>query len=258
MVSDPLENSWAKFYWASQHMTAVDKALKRSIDPNLHAVSFEVEIETQANGGTGIVQISTLPHLRDDCGLAIGDVIQNFRAALDHLTWDLVRIGATPRPKRPQMIQFPMANSYKSFKGQVGDRLPGVPNDQRAIILRYQPYRRGNGPMAIRWLRNFSDKDKHRVLIPTVVNVAGITNLNITSSWPMNGMTYLVKKPRPLNVGTKVLQLDMSPGTGDCQVNVNGEVALFPSLGYGRNILLSLGLIRETVLEILSQFDDII
>ena len=238
-------------------MTAVNKALQRSLDPSLHAVAFDAKIEAATHGTRAVIAISALPRLRNDCGLTIGDVIQNFRAALDYLAWDLVRTGSTPRPVNPRLVQFPMATSFKAFRGRLATQLPGVSTDFRAIIRRYQPYRRGEGPTAIRWLCNLSNMDKHRVLIPTLVNVSEVRNLTLSSSWPIERIDWLITKPQSLNVGTDVLQVDLSRGIGDCQVNVQGDVALFPSLGYARDIMSSLTKIRSTVLEVLTEFDDL-
>jgi hypothetical protein len=239
-------------------MEAVNKALKRSLEADPHAITFKTKIDAHAHGAAATVAIGALPHLRNDCGLAVGDVIQNFRAALDHLAWDLVRIGLDPDPKKPQNVQFPMATSYSSYQGQIRSRLPGVPVAQLAVVRRFQPYRRGDGPTAVRWLRNLSDKDKHRVLIPTLVNVRDVTNLTVNSSWPVESLTYLVAHPRPLNLGTQILRVELKHAAGECQVNVDGEVTVFPSLGYGRPITTTLASIRTTVLEILTAFDEAI
>jgi hypothetical protein len=255
---DALASSWAKFHWASKHMEAVNAALKRSLDLDLHSIAFQTETEPTRKGAIGTVSISSLPRLRDDCGLAVGDVIQNFRAALDHLAWDLVRIGTDPRPKDPKGVQFPMATNFGSFRSQLPRRLPGVPAGQRAIIREYQPYRRGIGPTAIRRLRNFSDSDKHRLFIPTAVNMEGITNLSINTSWPLVSFNYLVKKPQALHLGTQVLKLEMVRAVGACQVQVKGRVTMFPSVGYGRNIMETLVLIRSTVLEVLGRFEAVL
>jgi hypothetical protein len=257
-MADPLSNSWTKFHWASQHMTAVNKALQRSLDTNLHAVTFETKIEAEARGARAVIAISALPRLRDDCGLTIGDVIQNFRAALDYLAWDLVRTGSTPHPVNPRLVQFPMATSFKAFRSKLAVQLPGVSSDFRAIIRRYQPYRSGDNPTAIRWLCNFSNMDKHRVLIPTLVNVSEVRNLNFSTSWPIEKIDLLITKPQSVNVGTDIAQVVLRRASGDCQVNVQGDVALFPSLGYARNIIPTLTRIRSAVLQVLTEFDGLI
>lgn len=255
MPVDPLESAWHKFHWASKHMDSVDKALKRSFDSNRNTVPVETQIQSSGNGATAIVRIKSLPTVRNDCGLALGDVLQNFRASLDHVAWGLVSVGHEPRPAKPRRVYFPMAESWGSFQGQIDDWLPGVPDEFRTLIRRYQPYRRGDGPKAIRWLRNLSDRDKHQVLIPASVN-SNFVNLQVTSNWTFASSEYLVRRPRALKVGTPLLRAEfIRSGDDECDVKVDGGMAIYPSLGRGVPLRNALALIRETVLEIISEID---
>jgi len=253
MAADPLESAWAKYHWANKHMEAVDAAIQRSVDPNVHPIALKVEFD----GPVAIVRVAKLPNIRTDYGLALGDTIQNFRAALDHLAWCLVKTGTEPRPKDPKGVYFPMAKTGKSFDGQINRWLPGVSDPYRTIIRRYQPYRRGERPKAIRWLRNLSDTDKHRILIPAVVSL-GSLNLRVTANWTMRRIVP-IKGRRALNIGTPLLRVTLMPVLGtNPQVQVDGNLASFPSLGYGVPLANSLPLIRDTVLEILSTFDKLL
>jgi hypothetical protein len=257
MATDPMESAWAKYHWASKHMDSVYAAIQRSVDPDLHPVAVDIHRESP-NGTNAVARITKLPNLRTDYGLALGDTIQNFRAALDHLAWCLVKTGDDPRPAEPQRVYFPMAASGRSFKGRINEWLPGVSREYRAIIRRYQPYRRGDRPKALRWLRNLSNTDKHRVLIPAIVSL-GQVNLQVTTNWPIQGIKPLITGHRALNVGTPLLRVSLLPILGtDCQVQVNGNLASFPSLGYGVPIDQALPMIRDTVLEILSTFDGLL
>jgi hypothetical protein len=257
MAVDPMSSAWAKYHWASKHMEAVAAAIQRSVDPNTHPVAAEINIEPPG-GNIAVVRVTKLPNIRTDYGLALGDTIQNFRAALDHLAWGLVKVGTDPRPAKPKRVYFPMAASSKSFRGQVEEWLPGVPADYRAIIRRYQPYGRGEPSKALRWLRNLSDRDKHRVLIPAVMSLGG-TNLQVVTNWPIGGINQLLQGRRALNIGTPLLRVTLVPILGtDCQVQVHGNLACFPSLGYGMPVGDALTLIRSTVFEILSTFDGLL
>jgi hypothetical protein len=251
---DPIGSAWAKYNWASKHMERVEKSIERSLDPNLHSVSLKTEIEATEKGANVLVRAAGLPTIRTDLGLALGDVFQNLRAALDHLAWGLVKVGNNPRPEKPQRVYFPMAESWGSFKGQVDEWLPGVSGEYRRIIRRFQPYRRGDGPKAMRWLRNLSDTDKHRVLIPAIVNQASL-DLTISSNWPLTSLEWIVKKPGSLHAGKPLLRAGLSRREADCEVNVDGTMAVYPSLGRGVPLTESLVLIRGTVFEILSAFD---
>lgn len=259
MATHPLSTAWAKYNWASKHMDAVAKAIQRSVDPNAHPIAVDVNIEPP-HGNTAVVRVTKLPKLQTDYGLTLGDTIQNFRAGLDHLAWCLVKLGDDPRPANPQSVYFPMARSGKSFRGRINEWLPGVSQEYRAIIRRYQPYRSGDRAKAIRWLRNLSNTDKHRILIPAVVSL-GPFNLSVLANWPMqqSGVDHLVTGRRALNVGTPLLRVPLIPVLGtQCQVQVQGNIACFPSIGYGAAVGDVLTLIRSTVFEILDTFDKLL
>jgi hypothetical protein len=249
-----MASAWAKYNWASKHMEAVAKAIQESVDPNTHPISVDVKLEP-THGSVAVVRVTQLPRLRTDYGLKLGDTIQNFRAALDHLAWCLVKLGDDPRPSNPQGVYFPMAGSGKNFRRRIDGWLPGVSQEHRAIIRRYQPYRSGDQAKAIRRLRNLSNLDKHRILIPAVVSL-GQANLSVMANWPMQGMDQLVKGRRALDVGTPLLRVTLLPVLGtQCQVQVQGNLACFPSIGYGMPVGDALLLIRSTVKDILDTFD---
>ena len=78
-----------------------------------------------------------------------------------------------------------MADSGQSFRDQLSRRLPGVPSEHWTIVRRYQPYQTGEQAKAIRWLRNLSNMDKHRILIPAIVSLHGV-NLQLIANWPLS------------------------------------------------------------------------
>jgi hypothetical protein len=237
-------------------MQALDGAFGQFLDTDAHGVPVDSDIKVDGDSAVVLVSVGTLPLIPTDCAMILGDVLQNFRAALDHLAWDLVKIGTNPHPKKPQDVYFPTARSTKTWRENVERWLPGVPKTQRRIIKKYQPYGRGNGAKAIRWLRNLSDADKHRVMTPVVMNVSQV-NLSVTSNWTVSNLDYLVRRPQRLNVGTKLARAKfVRSGPDDCQVKVEGRLPLYPAVTYRRplgDVLLG---ISETVLEILTEFDE--
>jgi hypothetical protein len=250
MAVHPLYSAWAKFNWATSHMGSVADAIQRSVDPETHPIAVDINLEP-SHGNTAVVRISKLPDIQTDYCLALGDTIQNFHAALDHLAWTLVKMGHNPRPARPQNVYFPLARSGANFRSQINRWLPGVPTEFRPLIRRYQPYRTGEGQKALRWLRELSNADKHRILIPAVVSLGPI-NLTVVTNWPIQGIDRLVKGQRALKVGTPLLRVPLIPVLGThCQLQVQGNLACFPSLGYGVPVGEALPLIRDTVFEVL-------
>lgn len=107
-------------------------------------------------------------------GVLIGDIAHNLRSALDHLAWELVRIGSDRQPRMPRMVQFPCCDTPGEFRAELGKRLPGVGAEYIAAIEDLQPYKRGKLPQFIqrgaplKRLVEISNKDKHQVLIPVL------------------------------------------------------------------------------------------
>lgn len=256
MAVDPMASSWAKYHWANRHMKTVEDAIAHAFDPDVHSIPLDVDVQESGNLAHAHVRIGGLPLVQANINLALGDVLQNFRAALDHLAWSLVKLGSDPRPREPNLIYFPMCQSGGSFSYWVGRRLPGVSDDHRKVIRRYQPYRSGERAKAIRWLRNLSDIDKHRALVVTPINSAPRFQMRVSASWPILHYEDLMRQNRPLKVGTPILHLRLvRPGPHKCHVQVDGSFSIYPSLGRGVPIAHALGLIDATVFEILSTFD---
>ena len=119
--------------------------------------------------------------LDDSYNLVLGDAIHNYRQALDHLVWRLVNLHRSRNFDRSK-VQWPDHRSAESFEDWQDTRTPGVPDKpQRAILKRYQPYRRGHNPYIVGWLNFLARRDKHREVTPTVVtNLGGTLRYDFT------------------------------------------------------------------------------
>jgi hypothetical protein len=110
-----------------------------------------------------------------DWSLILGDALNNFRAALDHLAWQLYVTGdAYPlaNPGDEVRIQFPRywSNKPDFLKRVVEKELPGVSKRRLLRLSPFQPYasRKGGGYPAIPVLADLANADKHRELLLTV------------------------------------------------------------------------------------------
>jgi hypothetical protein len=104
--------------------------------------------------------------------LLLGDFIQNLRASLDYLVFQL-SLFSNPRLSHKQRIapQFPIL--LKANAAVMARRLQFVPTDARQEIEALQPYRRGDRA-AEDWLavlQNLSNRDKHRQITPIGIRV---------------------------------------------------------------------------------------
>jgi hypothetical protein len=128
--------------------------------------------------GMNLVYRPTKP-IAETLGLIIGDVISNFRSALDHLASGIVR--ESDSTKRPY---FPMSDSREDLsKNRFLPLLDAVlPGATELLLGKIRPE---EGDNELYWLFHAMDNDsKHNIILPTV-SAVNIENINLTSG----GMT---------------------------------------------------------------------
>ena len=97
-----------------------------------------------------------------EANAVVGDIINNLRAALDYLVFELAKHN---EGKEVSNTQFVIEDDPKQFEGRKKSNLKGLSDHQVSIIEALQPY---NGGDWMRVLVNISNPDKHRHL--TAVN----------------------------------------------------------------------------------------
>lgn len=103
-------------------------------------------------------------------GLIVGDVVQNLRAALDQFVCQMVHA----KGKEPDRHAFPIFTAPPAEGTQAARTwnrmLAGLDPEAVAFIERCQPYHGPNGPRGhtLFALRELSNEDKHRLLLPAV------------------------------------------------------------------------------------------
>ena len=116
-----------------------------------------------------IVKTATYPALPDSFAVRFGDAIHNYRCALDHLAWQLVKHGATPNPSRENSVQFPICSTESDFRIKEKIRLPGVTREKIDFIRGLHAYKRGKATNeALLSLASLSNDDKHRSIRPAL------------------------------------------------------------------------------------------
>ncbi len=107
-----------------------------------------------------------------------GEIIYQLRSALDHFFFDLIeRNGAPLTSKQIHSCIFPL-RTERPVPGSVskGDLLLSyqmrIPDEAFTLIEGLQPYNRiHHGHTLLRMLTKFSNIDKHRYLVPTVLKI---------------------------------------------------------------------------------------
>jgi hypothetical protein len=223
----PLESSWAKFHRAEAHRVSLKGELDRVMDDEEGALHVKTEIK----GLEACQRVTRLPDFRE-AGLIFGDAVANYRAALDHLAWDLVQLGSDPRPKRPNQVQFPFAALARKFRTAEHRqrRAPGISDTQWRLMGRYQPYTHGKRGRAMRSLRDISDSEKHRRVIPTISSASAFRG-TIAATRCRVGPPRFFPLHRALYVGAKVVSMDVTPEGLEWDVQIEGSALLRPSLG---------------------------
>lgn len=247
----PLASSWAKFHRASAHLQDLDAELRRIAGEHADPIDIERKIDAHE----AFLRVTRVPEFRE-AGLLLGDAVNNYRAALDHLAWDLVKLGSHPRLTANQAtgVQYPFAKSWASLQTQRNQRVPGIPNDEFAIIRAYQPYRSDNRGRAMAMIRRLSDTDKHRFIVPAVAShtrfVGQIRFIGCTGT-----DTWMCSPRRALHLGTKLVRVRFTPTHAEYDVEIESQMTVQPSLGRGVPLMSTMISVRETVLDILSRFE---
>lgn len=242
----PLESSWAKFHRAEAHRILLGQELDRVMDQK----NWPVHVKTEIKGLEACLRITQLPDFRE-AGLIFSDAVSNYRAALDHMVWDLVQLGSDPHPKRPTQVQFPFANLAREFRKDRPRRAPGILDAQWRLIGRYQPYTHGKRGWAMRSLRDISDRDKHRRITPTATHATAQRGSTVAIGCEVGEPRYFPAH-RALYVGAKVVCMSVTPKDPAWDVQIEGAVRVRPSLGRGLAIMAVADAIDGVVAEILT------
>jgi hypothetical protein len=131
---------------------------------------FRVKWDRDAKSRRPFYYVGHLEPTPPALALLLGDGLFNLRCALDHVAWQLVHVGASGTPKvNVTKIDFPIANDAKQVAERFKKDLAEMPRGAIDAILAMEPYQGGKGHHL--WvLHRLNNVDKHRLLLPVVVN----------------------------------------------------------------------------------------
>lgn len=207
-----LEGSLAKLARAEQQIEMV----KAAVINGSPLMNLQLEQALDSNQKLTVSLVAAdAPELPARWSLDIGDAVQNVRAALDYLAYELVALESGG--SYCERTQFPIAwepNEHSPRDKETIDRLG--PHWQ--VIEQFQPY--GRPPdifsAALGVLHDYSNQDKHRLLVP--VSVAADLN-NTMLVYAGKGVTRLeraffhtgVIEPGTVLVREEFVALDDNP-----------------------------------------------
>lgn len=186
------DSAWSKWWWAFRHAEAFEADLHRvARDPDSQQV-MTVRTEYHPKRHAFAVVVDSISEFPPEWGLQLGDIAFNYRCALDHLAWAVVRRGKNPpstlKDSQRRQISFPITDSSQAFTTAVTGcepgrkkadrpiRLPGARRGDIAILRRHQPHHWGSGRMArdpLTILARLNNHDKHRQVQPALLHPTG-------------------------------------------------------------------------------------
>jgi hypothetical protein len=236
----PLAGCEEKLKRASFHFEVLDELIFQFFETKPQAYRVVTEIDKESSRYLGRVRISR--ELPLQWSVVVGDYLQNLRATLDHLIWQLVLANE----KKPGFgNSFPIFDKLPPEDPSHPDRerwerhIRGLHPDAARFIDFCQPYKGIHGPgvHTLTGLRILSNEDKHRVLVPALSSVhqdreqftlRAVEVRDIKPPIP----SLQVHAGRPLNDGDLVFQTSINIIGPNPEVKTEGKVPL--DVGFGR------------------------
>lgn len=256
-VSDPLRSARIKLKRANLHASTAQREMfrfgKKHPSPTMH-----IENKSNVEAGAGdtvtldLVLDRGFPDLPDSFAARFGDAIYNYRCALDHIAWQLVKHGSEPDPAEDRRVQFPIYSTQQDFRRNRASRLPGVdPRGPVDFIEARHGYVGGKATNeTLLTLARLSNDDKHRSLhlMFTTPSHAKHT-VTFEGCQPIG---FVMPPERPKLVPDAVIAtLTILVTTADFAVKVKPALLVYVALEDWSNVLQVLSEIRAEVEEIL-------
>lgn len=192
----------AKIARAYEHLQALDREIKGIID----SYPFELRYEYNRDSFEHIWTLANAPPaLPKRINIMIGDVVYNFRSALDHLAWQLV-IANDETPTDQTMFPIYWGNRTADYEEAKKSRLKGVSEDALAVIDRLQPCNGGHSYLGT--LHSLSNIDKHRHLTVIVAGCQGADLLEPLRIGPSKRVSVWISK-QPLARGSVMVRVTL-------------------------------------------------
>jgi hypothetical protein len=160
-----LKNPRAKLARAEEHLIELIAATREFVDADPYRVVNE---ERDIDLDIAVLSVREYPPLK--LGLIFGDVLSNWRSALDNLANELVRLnGKDPGTS----TSFPIFSTERDFERRGQRRIKGVANSHAANIKALQPFQTDIDPtvQALRVVNEYVNIDKHRAIHPALTAV---------------------------------------------------------------------------------------
>lgn len=158
-----LDNSLAKLARADEHLGTLDAEAREFVNRDPYRVTSEGQRESDGSY-VARLEIKEWPPLR--LGLILGDVLYQWRSALDNMIHPLIRLNRQTPGRRSS---FPIFDKEKEYERLGAKRIRGVSKKHAAIIESLQPYPGRTDPThrALAVVNEHCNADKHAAIHPT-------------------------------------------------------------------------------------------
>lgn len=168
-MAHPLDGINLKITRAREHFVEVNEAMKAFAEEN----PYHIVREFDSNLGENIFRVDEPPvEVPRVFGIIVGEMVYNYRSALDHLINRLVEANDG---KTTKSTSFPFVTNRKNWASARGSKLAGMSCAHVALIKGEQPCFAKN-PYRARFLRYLEDiwnADKHRDVILVASGIIG-------------------------------------------------------------------------------------
>ena len=209
-MGSEFDTCWLKIGRAEEHWNILCAENKAWVDGTPYNSSKRCN-EDGSRHSFVVDEIKKHPPL-DRWSLIAGDCIHNLRSTLDALVYVLaVRQSGCNPPPDEKKLQFPIVDTPEGFEEQ-RFRIATLGTPAQTLIERMQPYNRPHPelPPLLSLLRDFSNRDKHRLLNVVIANIQEV----------LMREEYLGDAPQsiqrgyhqgPIQTGTEVAFVSVSP-----------------------------------------------
>jgi hypothetical protein len=250
MGLDPFDSAWLKWAHAVGHTQALEDEIDAFSSDNQREPVLHCRTDYDPKRHGFIVTIEAVEAVPPKWSLLLGDAATNFRAALDHLAWEVALRGRTPPGSgkltkwQEQAIYFPICEDRRVFNDQIRVppngrtrlKLPGIRRADSAKIRRHQPYHTGATRRrfhVLMMLADINSRDRHRTIQPIWAETTEI-RLKVTKEWDCKVRHWQGMKPipkRPLEVDTELAYIPARRTGPDPKVGVKLDVVAEPGIG---------------------------
>jgi hypothetical protein len=159
-----LDNPHAKLARADEHLAELHSEAVAFGERDPYTITDEIRADRVH---VARLRVTEYPPAR--LGLLFGEILGNWRSALDLLAYQLIRLGGRV-PGERENTGFPIFDNERGFKKAGVKRIRGVRNEHAAIIESLQPYPGRQDPTAraLGVLRTYRNADEHRAIHPSL------------------------------------------------------------------------------------------